>query len=377
MDGDRDFDEYQQSKERPKIPLSGTASVSAMERNKQMAARAGLSSLTLEEEARVKLLLGPDLEGDELGGSITTAQEDKSDGRNSSMEHEQKGELFTEVFGGVAESKKLKEVDEKLKEMGFETGEDDDEHSASGIGARGEGVLRARAKARAEKEKERALEEALVALKSSELPLVGGGEVGPAAGSRVTEEDIKRVADEANLDLLHEDAKLADKADIRMLLDRMQTSLARQAELREQATAKRRKEIEEVIAFSKKAPDEAGNSGFPGSLDVKDLGFEPKKWANEIGDVYQSGFQGNDVIWDATDEEDDAAGEGEGKEESKSGGTKGHAEGKENSASNISFAKQENSLFNIQLELESKQAKLQVSLNRADAASNELKELKN
>ena len=85
-----------------------------MERNRQLAARAGQTSLTIEEEARLKLLLGPDAEGDEGDG-----MENKKNRNNNNDEdqHDDTNPLFKDVFGGIDDAKKLAEVDEKLKEV--------------------------------------------------------------------------------------------------------------------------------------------------------------------------------------------------------------------------------------------------------------------
>jgi len=108
--GDEDYEEYKKSKKgRNKLPPSGTAAVSAINRNKELAGRAGQSCLTLEEEARVKLLLGPDTEGDDPASEIFPPQGTAND----SVEHETKGNLFTEVFGGFGEKSRLSEVDER------------------------------------------------------------------------------------------------------------------------------------------------------------------------------------------------------------------------------------------------------------------------
>ncbi|GMI47995.1 hypothetical protein TrCOL_g631 [Triparma columacea] len=376
--GDEDYEEYKKAKSgKNKLPPSGTAAVGAIERNKKMAGRAGQSSLTLEEEARVKLLLGPDTEGDDPAGEMFAP----NGGADDSVEHETKGDLFTNVFGGLGEKSRLSEVDEKLRELGVNPEEEFEEAQTPREGGgkvKGEGVLRARARERAEKGKEKMLDDALKEVKGKEMEVVGQGGVG--------EEDIKHMAKEAMSDLLHEGCEVAPKEEITAVLDKLQHHLRKQAAAREDATRERRKEIEDVIKFDRERSEEVGEAGGTMGLDFKDLAYEPKKWSEEIGEVYQSGWEGNDEVWEEDyEEEKGGEGGGEEKEEEEKRGEEGkerkkiyeddeeeeeEEEDKENdaAASSSSVAKSVNLMENMKMELFGAQSKAMLSLDRADKA---------
>ena len=224
---------------------------------------------------------------------------------------------------------------------------------------KGEGVLRARARARAEKEKERVVDEALTSLKGAALPLVGveGG---------VGDDDIKRVVDEANLDLLHEQVDLGEKEDIRLLLDKMRVEVDMQAEIRSEKQREARKDVEEVVEMTKKG----------GKL--SDLAYEPKQYAGEIGEIYQAP---GDLP--SMDEGGWVEGDGDGDEKMKGGGEeKTKEERKEEGKEETKGEDKENvvgggggkDLAMMMMELESAQAKAHLSLDRADAANRELSE---
>ena len=118
-----------------KLPPSGTAAVGAIERNKKMAGRAGQSSLTLEEEARVKLLLGPDTEGDDPAGEMFAP----NGGADDSVEHETKGDLFTNVFGGLGEKSRLSPGGGSLEGEGQGEGREGEGKNARRRSERGQG----------------------------------------------------------------------------------------------------------------------------------------------------------------------------------------------------------------------------------------------
>ncbi|GMH98209.1 hypothetical protein TrST_g3728 [Triparma strigata] len=342
--------------------------VSIMERNKQLAALAGQTSLTMEEEARLKLLLGPDTEGED---DLSTKKKGNNNQENQDDDIDLQNPYFKEVFGGVDDSKRLREIDEKLEDIGALDNiiEDSGEHAVDESKAKGEGVLRARARARAEKEKEKTLDGALSAIKRAPLPLVGG-EAGELSAT-VTEDDIKNIVDETNLDLLHEQTELADKTEIQVLLDQMKPDTDRQAEIRRAKVAAARKEINDVVQMSK----------------LSDLAYEPKQFAGEIGEIYQA----PKVLPDYEDTEyydlqdGDRDGDGEEKEsgESKDSEEKEEKEEKEDDDDKENTRRptggeeggkgdgRSNDLSMLMMEMESAQAKAHLSLDRADAANRE------
>ena len=210
------------------------------------------------------------------------------------------------------------------------------------------------------------------------MEVVGQGGVG--------EEDIKHMAKEAMSDLLHEGCEVAPKEEITAVLDKLQHHLRKQAAAREDATRERRKEIEDVIKFDRERSEEVGEAGGTMGLDFKDLAYEPKKWSEEIGEVYQSGWEGNDEVWEEDyEEEKGGEGGGEEKEAEEKGGEEEkerkkiyeddeeeeeEEEDKENdaAASSSSVAKSVNLMENMKMELFGAQSKAMLSLDRADKA---------
>jgi hypothetical protein len=279
-----------------------------MDRNMQLAARAGQSSLTLEEEARINLLLGDDTEGDEP--SMVAWGSGQGQGSSNQEEEKEEDDLMSRVYGGEGDKRKVVEIDQKLREMGAldaldEGGEASPMAAMDGAGAgAGEGVLRARARERAEKEKERTIDETLAAIKNAEFPVVvdggveeagreaKGGDLREALSAAVRTEDIKALYEDVKGEIEMEGGETADQDDIKTLLARMNPLLERQAEARNKANAGKRAEIENVI----------------------------KKYADDIGDLYQSQWEG-DGEFDPTESDDEAKEAEEGKEaEEKEGG---------------------------------------------------------
>ena len=236
-----------------------------------------------------------------------------------------------------------------------------------GSKVKGEGVLRARARERAEKEKEKMLDDALREVKERETETVGKDGIG--------EDEIRRITEEAKYDLIHEDCQVAPKEEITAVLDRLQAQLKKQAAVRDEATRERRIEIEEVIRFDREGGEQEASQAARG-LDFKDLAYEPKQWAEEIGDVYQSGWEGNDEVWDG--------GEGEGEEgykEEEKGEEKGEVKGKKKYEDDSDEEDKENTtgpsrvstkygnfMESMKMELDSAQSKAKISLERAKIA---------
>ncbi len=329
----------------PTSPVGGAPAArvhgTPADRNVLMAARAGQSSMTREEEARVGLLLAPDPEGDL---ALVDFEGDAAGDPG----------LLDDVFGGGGARRRVEENDRRLEEMGSAgIGEEDKPET----GGRGAGVLRARARERAEREKARELDQALKALRSAPLPTVGGEAAGggglEAELSRpVGAEDIRGAVEDARCELEEGGEGVADKADLKVLLDSMAPELRRQAEVREQSERRRRADIVGVI------------EGYAGEEE------EVKRWGDEIGEVYQSGFEGNGVIDDGDDED-----EPEDHSESKSAESKSEYKDDEKDVENKDPSQPPaKDVFSFGMDLEAAREKAEASLRRADEAGRHMRE---
>ena len=303
--------------------------LSAAERNMQLAGRAGQSSLTVEEEARIRLLLGPDAEGDtdEFGNGGVNNEEEKE---------REEDELMAMVYGGKKERVRIKEIDDQLKEMGVLDLLEGGEESPVAGSEKGEGVLRARAKARAEKEKERTIDETLKAIKSAGYSIVvedgeEGGAVEDPLAQPIRREDIKALYEDVGADLKEEGVELADKCDIKVLLSKLDGALQAQTKAREKSQSGKRQEVEEVI----------------------------KKYGDDIGELYQSQWEGDGEFDDVDGEEEEEKGEEKEKEKQK---MKGGEFDKENETV-------ERNVRVLGMDMMAAQEKIMASMERAEAAA--------
>jgi hypothetical protein len=399
------------------------------DRNLAMAGRSGVSSLTLEEEARVKLLLGPASEGDDptLQSSSTSANDDYNNADED--------RLLTNVYGGPERVKRMTEIDDKLKSMGVfdrfgvEDGSLSSPRPETDLGfeqappppkqEKGEGVLRARARERAEKSKEKNVDAALEALRNAPIAVVkaegGDGkeededcvdydDVAAALSAPVSRKDIARVLDDAMAEMRESSAEskdaddgddlpqLAEQSEIRLLLGSMGTDIDRQRKIRDEESRKRRIEIEEVIARvglrgeggedTKYDDDEEEGESKEG---------EPKQWAGKIGEIFQSSWEGNDSRMAAlVDEGDDVGGyydydnDADADDNDGRGEVKGDdeeeeekfrlAEESEDNKENDSLPSvvQQKDFFTMNMELEGAMGKAMVALERGERRAREM-----
>ena len=387
-------------------------------RNVELAGRAGQSSLTATEEARVLLLLGPDTEGDDENLDYPRGPAALDDDPTSASR---------EVYGGDAAVARIRDIDAELRRIGlFERYGDLETNFGRPPSAgnedgqpqqRGEGVLRARARARAEKSKEKAVDAALRALRDAPLPVVkdSAGDddkddkperqdakedaadeqaaVREALSKPVTSSDIRRAVEEAAADMEDQGMTLSSGEDVRHLLARMGSDvMEKQKQVREEAEKKKRRDIEEILKRTEATRESAEATREEAEAAAGLRPQEPKKWASEIGELYQSGWDGGSYGGDAKDGEgdDDYYYDDDGVDEEVGGESKGDnseqdSHDKENAGSKNtspnSTAKDtasvaladKNDFFSLNMEMQAAQAKAQSSMRRADAAALEAK----